>query len=280
MFEVDEVFLVYMPLASMTIQHLIDRKLVLDVETREEIFWQLLEGIEFLHSIKIMHRDIKPLNLAVVSMSADRPEARLIDFGLAQHGLKSDEVIGTPSYMAPEVWAVGEGGTNRRYSEKVDIFAFGLSMYQFFCQQPCSWNRVDKDANGDISESLLGEIGMRLMESDSLPVLLDLIFSFLNWNPQRRTGAKDSMDLRKGNQYQRERADRIERQRAENGTDHRCEGDTERAEDGTDGHDEDKDEDDSGGVKFKRKEGVTSERRGFSCDKKVACEGPRMLNTR
>ena len=42
----------------------------------------------------------------------------------------------------------------------------------------------------------------------------------------------------------------------------------------------DEDEDDSGGVKFERKEGVISERGCFSCDERVVREGSRMLNTR
>ena len=261
-FEVDEVFLVYMPLASMTIQHLIDRELVLDVRTQEEIFWQLLEGIEFLHYRRIMHRDIKPLNLAVVSISVHRPEARLIDFGLAQHGLKSDKMVGTSSYIAPEVWAGSEGRAYPGYTEKVDIFAFGLSMYQFFCSQPCGWNRVDKDANGNISESLLDEIGIRLMESDNLPVLTNLILSFLNWNPQRRTSARDSMDLRNENQHQRESTGRMEKGKAKDGAEGRGE-----------------DDDGSGRVKLERKEGVMSEYGRSSCNKTAACKGPRMVNT-
>ena len=292
-FEVDEVFLVYMPLAKWTIQHFIEQTFALNVQVREKIFWQLLEGIEFLHAINVMHRDIKPLNMVVVSTSAGRPEARLIDFGVAQVGLESDSYgVGTCSYLAPEMWAGAERRTRDRYTEKVDIFAFGLSMYQFLCHQPCNWSRVDRDAEGNISESFLTEIGIRLCESHNLPSLIQVVLSFIDWDPQSRPSAKDAMELQKGIEFQRVKRDLTERsenstdqrcgdakEEAENGTGHRCECDTERAEDGTDGHDEDKDQDDSGGVKFKRKEGVISERGCFSCDKRVACEGPRMLNT-
>ena len=179
-FEVDEIFLVYMPLAERTLQHLIDKTFALNVQTREKIFWQLLEGIEFLHSIGVMHRDIKPLNMVVVSTSAGRPEARLIDFGMAQIGLESDSyTAGTCSYLAPEMWAGEEGRTRDKYTEKVDIFAFGLSMYQFLCHQPCDWDRADTDADENISDSFLTEIGTRLRESHNLPPLIQLVVSFI-----------------------------------------------------------------------------------------------------
>ena len=246
--EVDEVFLVYMPLAKQTVQHLIDQTFALNVQTREKIFWQLLEGIEFLHAADVMHRDMKPLNMVVVSTSADRPEARLIDFGTAQIGLKSDSYgAGTYSYLAPEMWAGAEKRTEDKYTEKVDIFAFGLSMYQFLCHQPCDWDRVDKDAHGNVGEPPLTEIGIRLCESHNLPPLIQLVLSFIDWDPRSRPSAKDAMELQKGIEFQREKRDLTERaeistdhrreddkEGAEHGTDHRCEDDKEGAEHGTD----------------------------------------------
>ena len=105
-FGVDEVLLIYTPLASWTIEKLINNNKALDVRTQENMFWQVLEGIEFLHSKEIMHRDIKPLNIAVVSIDPEDPQTRLIDFGWATFGLESDEYsAGTCSYQAPEMWA-------------------------------------------------------------------------------------------------------------------------------------------------------------------------------
>ena len=264
MFEVDEVFLVHMPLAERTFQSLIDQPFALNDQTREKMFWQLLEGIEFLHSINVMHRDIKPLNM-VVCMSAGRLEARLIDFGMAQIGLESDSyTAGTCSYLAPEMWAGAESRTRDKYTEKVDIFAFGLSMYQFLCHRPCDWDRADADADGDINESFLTEIGMRLWESHNFPPLINLVGSFIDWDPRSRPTAKEAMGQRKGIEVQREKRDMVERaenvadhrrpddkEGAENGIVQRWEDDNERAEDGIDGHDvdEDDDDDDSGGVK-------------------------------
>ena len=259
-YEVDEVFLIHMPLAEHTLQDLIDRQFAINIETREKIFWQLLEGIEFLHSMNVMHRDIKTLNMVVVSMSASRPDARLIDFGMAQIGLQSySYTAGTCSYLAPEMWAGADKRSRDPYTEKVDIFAFGLSMYQFLCHQPCDWDRVDKEADGTISDSFLIDIRMRICESRNLPSLIQLVVSFIEWDPRSRPSAKEAMEQQRGIEFQRAKRNMIAR--AEDTEDHRCEDDkkgagdkketddNERAEDGTDGHDEDEDGSGSGGVK-------------------------------
>ena len=200
----DEVFLVYMPLATWTLEHLILQRLVLDVRTCSEIFWQLLEGIEFLHSVNVMHRDIKPLNMAVISLSTDHPEARLIDFGIAQIGLQSDQyVVGTRPYVAPEIWAGAEGRIHVKYNEKVDIFAFGLSMYRFFCLQPCAWDRVDLDADGNVTDANLWIVRSRVMESNNPRKLMRWIATFINWNPQLRPSAKEVIEMREKVQSQK-----------------------------------------------------------------------------
>ncbi len=190
----DEVLLVYTPLANWTVQKLIGDKMALDDETREEIFWQLLEGIEFLHSIEIMHRDIKPLNMTVVSTNPNRPEARLIDFGMAHKGLNSKEYrVGTPSYLAPEIWAGKDGRRNDAYDERVDIFAFGLSMYQFFFQQLCGWLRIDQDIDGNTNDSTLSQIQRRVLDSKHREKITILIASFIEWDAELRPSASEAL---------------------------------------------------------------------------------------
>lgn len=185
-----------MPLANWTIHKLIEIKMILDDKTREEIFWQLLEGIEFLHSIDVMHRDIKPLNMTVVSINPAHPEARLIDFGMATRGMQSCEYhVGTQQYQAPEMLAGWDNRTNDPYDERVDMFAFGLSMYQFFCLQPCGWGRIDMDREKNINTSNLTEIESRLFASRNRKELMELICSLISWDPQDRPSARETIRL-------------------------------------------------------------------------------------
>lgn len=168
----------------------------LDDKTREEIFWQLLEGIAYLHSMGVMHRDIKPNNMTVVSVNPAHPEARLIDFGLATIGLQSrDYQAGTQQYHAPEMLAGWDNRTNDPYDERVDMFAFGLSMYQFFCGQLCGWQRIDMDSSKKISTSNLTEIENRLFASRNRKELMELISFLISWDPQRRPSAREAMSL-------------------------------------------------------------------------------------
>lgn len=66
----------------------------------------LLNGLAYLHSIRVTHRDLKPENLLY---SDTTPNARLLitDFGLAYQAQTSEEKMtetcGTPEYIAPEV---------------------------------------------------------------------------------------------------------------------------------------------------------------------------------
>lgn len=69
----------------------------------------LLNGLSYLHSIRVTHRDLKPENLLY---SDTTPDARLLitDFGLAYQAETSQEKMtetcGTPEYIAPEVTSV------------------------------------------------------------------------------------------------------------------------------------------------------------------------------
>ena len=58
-------------------------------------------AFEYIHKMKIIHRDVKPENIVIDQLG----NVRITDFGIARFFRKenSKETSGTPSYMAPEV---------------------------------------------------------------------------------------------------------------------------------------------------------------------------------
>ncbi|NWT78043.1 PAK3 kinase, partial [Lanius ludovicianus] len=79
-----------------------------------------LQGLHFLHSRQVIHRDVKSCNI-LVGMDGS---VKLADFGLCaqltpEHG-KHSSSTGTPNWMAPEA-VQGEA-----YGRKVDMWSLGI----------------------------------------------------------------------------------------------------------------------------------------------------------
>jgi len=99
-----------------------------------ELVRKLAEGIEYAHQHGILHRDLKPSNILI-----DRAgEPRITDFGLAKqlagtegHTL-SGQILGTPSYMAPEQAA----GDSARIGPTADVYALGAILYFLLAGRP------------------------------------------------------------------------------------------------------------------------------------------------
>lgn len=94
---------------------------------------QILEGIHYLHSNMIVHRDIKGANILRDSTG----NVKLGDFGASKRlqticlsgtGMKS--VTGTPYWMSPEVIS-GEG-----YGRKADIWSVGCTVVEMLTEKP------------------------------------------------------------------------------------------------------------------------------------------------
>lgn len=84
---------------------------------------QILEGIAYAHSNKIVHRDLNPSNLLI----DEKGNVHIMDFGIsitAGTATASTEVTGTVNYLAPEQL------TNSDLGPAVDIFATGLILYE------------------------------------------------------------------------------------------------------------------------------------------------------
>lgn len=70
----------------------------------KNIFSQLLNGLDYIHNLDIVHHDIKPSNLFINIEGGRRISVQLGDFGLAcpLQDDHSENVVGTPTYAAPE----------------------------------------------------------------------------------------------------------------------------------------------------------------------------------
>jgi serine/threonine protein kinase/tetratricopeptide (TPR) repeat protein len=106
----------------------------ISARTAAELIAKLARTVHHAHEHGILHRDIKPGNVLL-----DRNgEPHLTDFGLARlvetesTVTRTMEVLGTPSYMAPEQ-AVGN---NARVSRTTDVYGLGAVFYQLLTGHP------------------------------------------------------------------------------------------------------------------------------------------------
>lgn len=117
---------------------IIGRSKLLD-GNRLALMTQAAEALQTVHEAGFIHRDICPRNFVC---SKDATSLKLIDFGLTVPARKEFQQpgirTGTPNYMAPEV--VRRKPTDHR----LDIFAFGVSMYEMFSFE-LPWQRGSGD---------------------------------------------------------------------------------------------------------------------------------------
>src|SRR5918997_5345827 len=131
----------------------------LPVDEVLEFARQSCEALQYVHGQQIVHRDVKPQNLIL-----GEDGVVLVDFGVAR-AIGSDETVGTiavgtPRYMAPEVFA---GGT---VSAASDIFSLAATLWTLLIGPPPRYGdalRLDKLAPGlppELQAALAGGLEM------------------------------------------------------------------------------------------------------------------------
>ncbi|XP_069682889.1 PAS domain-containing serine/threonine-protein kinase isoform X2 [Periplaneta americana] len=109
--------------AGMDLFEFIDRKPYLDETLNSYIFRQIVSAVDYLHSLQILHRDIKDENVII----NERFHAKLIDFGSAtfmSEGRLFSTFYGTVEYCSPEVLA-----GNKYEGPELEMWSLGVTLY-------------------------------------------------------------------------------------------------------------------------------------------------------
>ncbi|XP_067247719.1 calcium/calmodulin-dependent protein kinase type 1D isoform X3 [Chanodichthys erythropterus] len=100
---------------------------------------QVLDAVNYLHTMGIVHRDLKPENLLYFNPQ-DGSKIMISDFGLSKMEGTGDVMstaCGTPGYVAPEVLA------QKPYSKAVDCWSIGVIAYILLCGYPPFYDEND-----------------------------------------------------------------------------------------------------------------------------------------
>lgn len=96
-----------------------------DLASRLGVVVQVCDALAYAHRHGVIHRDVKPSNIAILPSGA----AKIVDFGIAfleggTLATRTGMLLGTPAYMAPEQFA--GGGVDAR----VDMWSLGVILYE------------------------------------------------------------------------------------------------------------------------------------------------------
>lgn len=129
-----QVFLVMDYLEGMSLEKFIVENGPLTRDQFMSVFLPVLDALGFAHDNKVLHRDMKPANIMMVTRPDEKPLVKLVDFGIARviteqqeaeaKLTRAGEVVGTPLYMSPEQYM------GHDLDQRSDLYSLGCTMYE------------------------------------------------------------------------------------------------------------------------------------------------------
>ncbi|KAJ3147360.1 hypothetical protein HDU89_005712 [Geranomyces variabilis] len=146
---------------------------------------QILSGLAYLHTREppIIHRDLKCDNIFI---NGNNGQAKIGDLGLAvvRHRDHVSSVLGTPEFMAPEVY-------NENYSEAADIYSFGMMVLEIATKEypyseASNQARIYRLVSSGIKPAALARVA-----DEETRQFIDLC---INYDPRRRPTATELLN--------------------------------------------------------------------------------------
>lgn len=185
-------YLVMEKVAGRTLSQLLGAEGRLAPERAADIALQSLGALAHAHASGVVHRDLKPGNLMLVPLGADRELVMVLDFGLAQlktsagyaRLTQTGAIIGTPVFMAPEQ-ARGEVADAR-----TDVYAMGVLLW-------CLLTGTRPFLGADMGAVLMQVLKDAPPRADALApdvpaALADVVATAMEKDPSRRYASADA----------------------------------------------------------------------------------------
>ncbi|XP_018334476.1 serine/threonine-protein kinase fused [Agrilus planipennis] len=129
-FETDNEIVVITEFAHKELTTILSKEGYLTEDRVQAIVWDLASALYYLHSNRVLHRDLKPQNILLDA----RNIAKLCDFGFARNMSTGTHVLtsikGTPLYMAPELIE------EHPYDHSADLWSLGCIIYELLIGSP------------------------------------------------------------------------------------------------------------------------------------------------
>ncbi|NWU89173.1 DAPK1 kinase, partial [Upupa epops] len=157
-------------------------------EEATEFLKQILNGVQYLHSLQIAHFDLKPENIMLLDKNVPKPRIKIIDFGLAHKidfGNEFKNIFGTPEFVAPEIVNYEPLGL------EADMWSIGVITYILLSGASPFLGETKQETLANVSA-----VNYEFEEeffSNTSPLAKDFIRRLLVKDPKKRMTIQDSL---------------------------------------------------------------------------------------
>ena len=144
----------------------------INFRTRKKIFYDLILGLEYLHSMNIIHRDIKLTNFIKVGT-----QYKWCDFGMSlNHTIQDDHMtshVTTETFRAPEIIF-----KCKNYNKKVDMWSMGILMMEIMTYGQACLFEIKKKKNKNVSNKKLIRIFIKYTLEEITHKKLETLYGY------------------------------------------------------------------------------------------------------